>query len=519
MTCNSRTLKIMTSDAPALTRQQAQASRGAGTMNLIARRPELTGAIALLMLYIAVLSGRVYSTDGALMFRQAESIVYEQSLRFSIPISERAPHITSRYGIGQTLLYLPGVYIYSLANPDNGHTAMRPWDPHKFYNYEAYRYAGAAVNALITVLTVYLVARFVMALGFSRRAALWSMALYGIGSPAIAYVRSDFSQPLEALCWIAAVYWAFKYSRSGRLADALIAALAVGYAVLTRPVEGVLIALIAAFLVVPGLAIHRWGRRGWQGFLAVSSGFGVGVIITLLINWGRFGSPWVSGYEGEGWTWDLLTGVPGALISPGRGILWQFPAIVLAPLGARLLWRSGYGKLVLAIVGLVTLQFLNVTGWWMWWGGWNWGLRLFLPALPLVAVLAGCGIASLGRRAVRWIPSLLLIIGVIWAVPCIISDISGGYARAYNTAASNFRLESYPPIGAWAYFDHWLPQGDVDSRAADILWLRLAPATGNASLIVPLMLIAGAALLWCLLVSMIRRLVEANSSEPDRAVT
>lgn len=488
-------------------------------LNLLARRPELTGAIALLMLYIAVLSGRVYSTDGALMFRQAESIVYEQSLRFSIPFSERAPHITSRYGIGQTLLYLPGVYVYSLLNPNNGPTAMQGWDPHKFYNYEAYRYAGAVVNALITALTAYLVARLVTALGFGRSAALWSLALFGLGSPAIAYVRSDWSQPLEALCWIAAVYQAFQYSRSGRLADALLCAFAVGYAVLTRPVEGVLIAMTAVFLVVPGLVVRRWGRRGWQGFLAVSAGLGVGVIITLFINWGRFGSPWLSGYEGEGWTWDLATGVPGALVSPGRGILWQFPAIVLAPFGARLLWRSGYEKLALALVGLVGVQFVNVASWWMWWGGWNWGLRLFVPALPLLAVLAGCAVATLGKRAARWIPALLLIIGIIWAVPCIITDISGGYARAYNTAASNFRLESYPPIGAWTYFDHWLPQGEVDSRAADILWLRLAPATGNASLIVPLVLIAGAALLWCLLVSMTRWSVEAKSGGPDRAVT
>jgi hypothetical protein len=151
---------------------------------------------------------------------------------------------------------------------------------------------------------------------------------------------------------------------------------------------------------------------------------------------------------------------------------------------------------------------LNVSLWTWWWGGWSWGLRLFLPALPLLAVLAGAGIAALPGGVRRWLPPLLLAGGMLWAAPGILTDILGGYAGAYNGTDGSFRLSGYPPVGAWQFLHHLRAYTLTDSSAVDLVWLRLSRLTHNLSLIPPVLL---AGLVAALLIR-IRRL--ASSSAP-----
>jgi hypothetical protein len=73
----------------------------------------------------------------------------------------------------------------------------------------------------------------------------------------------------------------------------------------------------------------------------------------------------------------------------------------------------------------------------------------------------------------------------------------GGYAAAYNGTPHSYLLTGYPPIGAWRFLHHVRATDLADASALDILWFRLARQTGNASLIVPLVLmIAGGVFAW-----------------------
>jgi len=103
----------------------------------------------------------------------------------------------------------------------------------------------------------------------------------------------------------------------------------------------------------------------------VEVGYIVAIIITLLVNWGRYGSPLRTGYEGEHWELTAVIGLAGSLFSPGRGILWEFPAIVLTPFGVRALLKTEHRPITLALVALVGAQLLNAAGWYVWWGGWD----------------------------------------------------------------------------------------------------------------------------------------------------
>ena len=128
-----------------------------------------------------------------------------------------------------------------------------------------------------------------------------------------------------------------------------------------------------------------------------------------------------------------------------------------------------------------------------WWGGWNYGLRLFVPALPVAAVLAGCGLAELRGRAQRVVPPVLIAGGLLFSIPCVLTDLLAGYGPTYNGTAQSFRLDGYPLLSAPSYLHHVFAFGPLDMNGVDILWVRLARETGGLSL-VPMVLLLGLAL-------------------------
>ena len=218
----------------------------------------------------------------------------------------------------------------------------------------------------------------------------------------------------------------------------------------------------------------------------------------MLINLSRFGSLTDFGYNNEGsWTTPLSIGLPSVLISQGRGILWEFPSLLLSIVGAMWLMRTRHRTLGILLVILVCVQLINVAAWNWWWGGWNFGLRLFIPALPILAVLAACGIKALPAKARTWLPGLLLLLGIIWAVPCLLTDLAAGYGETYNGTAENFRWDAYPPVGAWQFLQRPFAASSLDRAAIDIVWFRLARETGYLSLLPMVLLLAlASALAW-----------------------
>jgi hypothetical protein len=91
----------------------------------------------------------------------------------------------------------------------------------------------------------------------------------------------------------------------------------------------------------------------------------------------------------------------------------------------------------------------------------------------------------------RWVPPLLFIAGLVWVVPCIVTDLLGGYAGVIASGPI-YAWRDYPPIGAWQFLHHWRASTPLDPSAVDILWFRTARPSGNASLIIPVLLIAAA---------------------------
>jgi hypothetical protein len=465
--------------------------------NRLPRRIPGLAAAALFLLYLSVLGGHQVSIDGMLMQHEARSLVVDGSMRFRSPVWTWDGNAmwNSQYGIGQTLLYLPGYFVAAPLAPLVPSSATKPKKLGHYYYDQAYRdplytVGGSWIFAAITSAAAFLIFELALALGASPRAALWSMAFYGLGSTAFVYARGDFSQPLIGLCWTAGLLTALRFRDSRRAKWLWVTAAVVAYAILSRPFEGLL--LVPAVLVVMLPArIGEWDRRVAGTFGAVGAGVLAAAVVTLLVNFGRFGELFHFGYtERARWIVPELATLAAVLVSPARGILWQFPAILLAVAGAVALVRRPERGAFLAIVFLAASMLTATACWHVWWGGWCYGLRLFVPAIAPLAAVAALGVDALGSRARRIVPGLVLALGFAWVFPCALVDSLAGYAKAHDGGVAVWKLTGFPFYGVWQYLRRASARDLTDIYGIDIVWVRTAHLTDGWSLIVPAVLVA-----------------------------
>ena len=446
------------------------------------RRIDLAAGGALACLYLALMSGHLFSVDGLEMYRQGLALTHG-SVHFLEPL-HWGPLVTanSKFGIGLSLAYVPSLLVL------NGSGSLHPSAAQGFdlmYRDALYAGAGAPLHALVTAAAAVFTARIARRLGGGNAAALWALVFFGLGSPALIYARGDWSQPLTALGWAIALDAAL----AAGMGSLVVLAAAIFGTSLTRVVDGAILAPFA-------FGIALWVRRRPLGPVAAAAiGFGLGIGANLLVAWLRYGSPFVTGYEGEGWTTPPWIGLPGALISPGRGILLEFPAAFLAVWGIVVLARSGRAAPAFLLGGLALAELVNTALWSTWWGGANWGLRLFVPALAPLAALAGVAAAELRGRA-GWLNWAALAGGLLFAVPCVLIDLFSGLPAQTNESLANFHLHAYPPLGAWPGLRHVFGTSLDDHSSVDVLWLRLAGTRQSWLPLLPMaLLLAGAAAL------------------------
>lgn len=114
------------------------------------------------------------------------------------------------------------------------------------------------------------------------------------------------------------------------------------------------------------------------------------VAAVAIYNQERFGSVWETGYGDEATrlTTAPWVGLAGLLISPGKGVLWYAPPLLLAV--------AGWGALARRrpeVAGLVAAvaagPLLLASVYYQWHGGGSWGPRLLLPVLPVALLGAG----------------------------------------------------------------------------------------------------------------------------------
>jgi hypothetical protein len=460
-------------------------------------RPFVLAALALFLLYLSVISGHQVSIDGMLMQHEARSLVVDGSMRFRTPVWtwDGNSFWNSQYGIGSTLLYLPGYFVAAPLAPLVPASETRPEKLGHHYYDQAYRdplYAlgGSWVFAAVTSAAAFFVSQLALALGASRSAALWSLLFYGLGSTAFVYARGDFSQPLLGMCWAAGLLAAVRFRDSNRASWLWATAGVVTYGILSRPFEGLLLVPAVLLVLVPRRP-DAWNGRVFLSIGAVGVAVLAAVGVTLLVNFGRFGEMLHFGYtEKARWIVPELATVAAVLFSPARGILWQFPAVVLALGGSVALLRRGERRAVLAIAMLAGAMLAATASWHVWWGGWCYGLRLFVPALAPLAAAAAIGVDSLDAPRRRLVPAFLLAAGFAWSFPCVLVDSLAGYAQAQDGGQAAWKPTGFPFVGVWQYLRKITAESVTDIYGVDILWFRISHLTDGWSLVAPVLLLA-----------------------------
>ncbi|HIG10619.1 MAG: hypothetical protein ABGY71_06240 [bacterium] len=308
---------------------------------------------------------------------------------------------------------------------------------------------------LMGAMTALLVALACIRLGLTRRQSFIGGLAYGLTTFAWPQALADLSD-VQATFFVALASYALlvmrqRYSRSA----ALVLGFSAGLGLLTRVgVAPLIVCIDVAFVLV---CLQAKGRGALQGapqqdqrLALLLRGLlpqALALAIFFALNYLRFGTLLDSGY-GEALRGGLFGGDPltaglGLLISPGKGLLWMAPALLLVFSGARRAGRHGRSGLALFALCIFLGAFLPALMIRGWHGAWCYGPRYLLPALPILWVLAVGGFARSDiDDTPRPVAIALLLLSLLIQVPGVLVDSFCYHEMAVQAARERFEVSS-----------------------------------------------------------------------------
>jgi hypothetical protein len=276
-----------------------------------------------------------------------------------------------------------------------------------FLSVDALSFLALSVNSVIIALTSLVIFAFALDVYGSRRIALILGLIFAGCSFVLPYNNSLFPQPLQGLCIISGIFFLHKARhinfsyicqftlkrKASRIAGyqyTVLSGTLFGLSVIASPISGL---FIPAYIICSIIYL----RKNKKLLLSFVVTLVVLLIITALLNYIRFGSFSEFGYGAQYGAFSLnreWQGLIGLLLSPGKGVIFYFPAIVLLPLAIKYSFRLQTSLCFLAVYVFVALWIyfgtLLVGGESRSWSGAiAWGPRYLIPLLPLVVVLLG----------------------------------------------------------------------------------------------------------------------------------
>ena len=346
----------------------------------------------------------------------------------------------SWFGVGQALAAVPLYYVGALV----ARAAPGIEEAHAETTYLGFRrseyFQHLLVgwrNPLLSAATAWLLTLVARRLGVRRRVAWLAGLAYGLCTFAWPQARSTLSD-VQATFFL---FLAFSllvraredYERTRRPAplDLLLFGAALGGAFLTRVITApaILVLLVSAFAVALRGARLLGARARPLADAAWAVGPAAGaVLLFLALNQVRFGDPFESGYGapmagGKFFSHPPHHGLAGLLISPGSGLLWLAPGVLLAPFGVAWARARGERLFPLTLLGVVVAVFGPIAFTATWHGAWTYGPRYVLPALPFLWVAVALALQSFEERPVARLVALFLFgVGLVTNLPGVLVD-------------------------------------------------------------------------------------------------
>lgn len=388
-------------------------------------------ALTVAAVYVLTCPGRIDLIDGQVRYEVTWNLISRGRAEILDPyvmfVGVRAPsgRVYSSYGPGTPILSVPFVWAGSLGGEDHAHVRR-----HFFFS---------LVQPVMGALLAALMVLFYVRLGLTvRRAVFWG--LVGAFAMLVWPVSlSSFDQTSHALFVVGSAYLAYQSGAHGSVWRAAAAGL----------LGGLLFCFQEPYvLMVPGLALTMFAvaRTGWRSRLvAFAVGSTVGPALWAVFNFLRFGSPLQTGrFSGSiPILGSPLVGFVSLLVSPGKGILFFSPPIVLAVLGMRWMVRErrwlAAGLLLTVVPHFLFLCSLSFFG-----SDWCWGPRYLVPASALLCLaMPWHGLEGRWRRLVP----VLILSGVVVQSMALSLD----HQRFFN---GNRFLDYFYVYDPLVYFHH-----------------------------------------------------------------
>jgi hypothetical protein len=393
---------------------------------MIERRMRLWLFAASWCVLLLIHNGGLSGLDGETFYQVAKSAVDKQRL-------DVGPGFNSTTGVGglqyaKSSIGMPllAAIVYAISKP-------LEWVAPSRGDFIRTGMVGASMTFITAalVVAVYWLARHLRS---SSGAALIAAIGTVAGTFLLPYSKEFFAEPLSAL----GVAFAIGCALSGRPAGAGV---------------GLALAMLARAQTVLVLAPLMWvivHRSGVKGALAATGPIAAGVAMTVAYNVARYGNPLDFGYPNEGFTMPFLSGAHMLLLEPSKSVILFVPVTVLLPFALVRLWRRDR-QAALLISSTAAITFVVAALWHNPNGGWCWGPRLLIPAIPSTLAVLGPWMDTPLRR--------MLAIG-LFALGFAVS------APAVAISTQIQQLDVAPPVGGVWPPDMGLPRV---SRQAELV--------------------------------------------------
>jgi hypothetical protein len=384
--------------------------------------------VGVLVIYVAVLRGKVEVEDTKVMLAVTKNLVNHGSLRTTGAGYSFAPFDKpwSPYGIADSILAVPA-YLISL------------WIGH-------FGIVVSMVNPLLTASCVVLIYRIARTLNWKASHGLVAAIGFGVLSMALWYTVELLSEPGVTLCELMIVLGLLRW-RQGSSTAPLLVGVAAALAAQFRPdsLVTVWVGLLAIPFFVPWSSLlARRTLMSLAGPMAVSLGF------LAWYNELRYHTlDLLSSYRPHpGFGTPILHGLRGLLISPGSGLFVFNPLTMIGVVGLVVLFVGSshvrdrpLGTLFVLLLVPRLIFFAKFNNWS---GGSVWGPRYLLPMVALLSLSIVPVLRTVNRRRIAGVLAWLAVF-VLGALGGLINYLSvrlplGQWLGALYLPASRARL-------------------------------------------------------------------------------
>lgn len=357
--------------------------------------------------YVFTASADLYATgDTSIRIQVAENILGRWSVdlhgwKLRVPLHQKKEYIETRVALGR----LNKTYsTYLLGQP----LALLPfdWTASRFAVWERWPYGPTIlfvdrlVGPLFGALEVLMVFLFAMRLGYGVKRALLLSLILGFATSVWPDEQSVLEHGQVAFFLLVAFYFAFRFREQGAGSRAaILSGVGIGGAAITRYQDAAVgLLALAVYLLLPGGPGKGIPERIRRGAL-VALGLLPFAALDAWYNWVRYGKLLATGRSDTLFGNPIWQGAAGLLVSPGKGLLWYSPTVLLLALAG---WpfRRRFGGLFIAWAilagGFITL-YSYVT---FWHGDPAWGPRYLYPLVPFLTLPLGELLVWRGRRKV-----------------------------------------------------------------------------------------------------------------------